>query len=58
MARVVEGKVSLRRRPRCSPSLQDARKKKALVPAINVNDSVTKSKFDNLTVAANLGGWN
>ena len=25
-----------------------------LVPAINVNDSVTKSKFDNFTDAANL----
>jgi adenosylhomocysteinase len=32
---------------RASP-LQDARSRALLVPAINVNDSVTKSKFDNL----------
>ena len=34
---------------RRASSLQDARRKnRLLVPAINVNDSVTKSKFDNL----------
>ena len=33
---------------RRSPALPDARCRQLLVPAINVNDSVTKSKFDNL----------
>jgi len=31
-----------------APALQMMEQGKLLVPAINVNDSVTKSKFDNL----------
>ena len=29
-----------------------------MVPAINVNDSVTKSKFDNLYGCREVGRWN
>ncbi len=43
------GKASpKRRRPACIASTRCSRAGKLLVPAINVNDSVTKSKFDNL----------
>ena len=37
-----------RRRPACTASTSSPRQGKLLFPAINVNDSVTKSKFDNL----------
>ena len=37
-----------RRRPACIASTSMAKEGKLLWPAINVNDSVTKSKFDNL----------
>ena len=37
-----------RRRPACTGSTRWRRKAGSLFPAINVNDSVTKSKFDNL----------
>ena len=33
---------------RCSPFVHHGEEKSLLFPAINVNDSVTKSKFDNL----------
>jgi adenosylhomocysteinase len=33
---------------RRAPPLRDARRRQLLFPAINVNDSVTKSKFDNI----------
>ena len=37
-----------RRRPACTASTRSQETGKLLFPAINVNDSVTKSKFDNL----------
>ena len=37
-----------RRRPACTASTRCTKEGKLLFPAINVNDSVTKSKFDNL----------
>jgi len=41
-------RASRKRHHRRASSLRDAEERQAVVPAINVNDSVTKSKFDNL----------
>ena len=46
--RSLESRVFPRRPPRRAPAVPDDGGGELLFPAINVNDSVTKSKFDNL----------